>query len=379
MASSGRDGGRMLQERSSSDLLASLVLSYFIAILLYAVLIFTGGVWNQLANTRLLSPLLRGGVVALTDADAGFILGVPDLKYYVASQDPVKWELVLLAAAVFALMWWLKSLQFNDIARAGGLARSTGENARAYLYGVGMNRFLPFNGGAVASSTALAKQGATLTQAAKVVYVSELFLVFELVFFSILGIFLLSWTTWLALMFWALVILAASYLFVYGRHRRGAPPSIGRGAVRNAAATVRGLMTQPGRLLKLALLSIIAFALKDVAAYVIAMAFSSPNIIMHPDPKILLMAIVAGHIARFIPVTPGGIGQFEWAFAAALYIGGMGMPEAVSIAVLFHLMDYVVSIVLLGAVSLRYGAGADTRQVLRTMRRTPVLATEIQR
>ena len=67
------------------------------------------GVWNILANTRILDLLTRGGIVALTDTDQGLVYGVPDPQYYVASQDPVDWDLVLLAGLMFLTMWGVKA------------------------------------------------------------------------------------------------------------------------------------------------------------------------------------------------------------------------------------------------------------------------------
>jgi len=70
------------------------------------------------------------------------------------------------------------------------------------------------------------------------------------------------------------------------------------------------------------------------------MAFTSTHVILNVNFTILLMAIVASYIARLIPVTPGGIGQFEWGFAAGLYLGGLGWPECVTIAVLDNFVRY---------------------------------------
>ncbi len=63
--------------------------------------------------------------------------------------------------------------------------------------------------------------------------------------------------------------------------------------------------------------------------------------------SVLLMGVVGGYIARLIPVTPGGIGQFEWGFAAALYVGGLGLPECVAIAILDNFIRYVTGTLLL--------------------------------
>src|SRR5262249_38285381 len=97
---------------------------------------------------------------------------------------------------------------------------------------------------------------------------------------------------------------------------------------------------------KLTIISLLAFGIEDIAAYMIAMAFTSTHVVLNVNFSILLMAIVASYIARLIPVTPGGIGQFEWGFAAGLYLGGVGWPECVTIAFLSHDVRHVTGPIL---------------------------------
>jgi len=82
----------------------------------------------------------------------------------------------------------------------------------------------------------------------------------------------------------------------------------------------------------------------------------------------LLMALVAGFLARLVPLTPGGIGQFEWGFATALYLGGVGMPEAASMAILFSLLRYGVGGLTDLVLLLFYPVDTDTSTVLAASR-----------
>src|SRR6185295_235959 len=118
------------------------------------------------------------------------------------------------------------------------------------------------------------------------------------------------------------------------------------GSWREVADTVRALARQPLALTTMAVLSLLAFGLEDIAAYVIAQAFTSTHVVLNVNFSILLVAIVASYIARLIPITPGGIGQFEWGFAAGLYLGGLGFPECVTIAILDNFFRYVTGSLL---------------------------------
>src|SRR5207249_208650 len=93
-------------------------------------------------------------------------------------------------------------------------------------------------------------------------------------------------------------------------------------------------------LVTLAFLSLIAFGVEDIAAYFGAMAFSGDHVRLHVDFSILLMGVCGSYIARFIPLTPGGYGQFELGFATSLYVAGVGLPEAVTIAFLDNMLRY---------------------------------------
>jgi uncharacterized membrane protein YbhN (UPF0104 family) len=322
---------------------------------LLAALIWASGIWNFLANTRLLDLLIKGGVVALRDDQPGFILGVPDLSYYVKSQDPIDWPLVFVAVLVFLAFWWIKALQYHGFARFAGVAGSFGQHTRAYFYGQSAHRVLPYNAGNVAMASAFAGFGGTpIDRASLVVFLGEVSIVFETVVFAAYALYDLGWGLWLAQMFWPVVILAASWLFL---RRSRSFPEVGaiQGTWQEWKQTLAALWREPRTLGRLSLLGLIAFGLEDIAAFVIAMAFTGDRVIIDVPFGVLLMGVVGSYVARLIPVTPGGIGQFEWGFALALYWGGLGFPECVTLAVLDNLIRYVTGSFLGGAVILSHG------------------------
>jgi uncharacterized membrane protein YbhN (UPF0104 family) len=322
------------------DRVWSFAFSYLLGAFLLGSLIYFSGVWNFLANTRLLAVLINTGIVSYHDALAGIVKGVPDLKYFLKSQDPVKWGLVELAGLIFLLFWLIKAVQFHGFARFCGIPGTFTQHARAYLEGIGVNRFLPFNLGNVFMAKMLANQGAPINRSAQAIFLGEIFVVFEIVVYALYGPYGLGWSVWLAQIFWSFVILGICYLFA--RPSKLYPEqTLLPISWHEIAQMLRALARKPMTLTTLAVLSLIAFGLEDIGAYVIAMAFTSTHVILNVNFSILLMAIVASYIARLIPVTPGGIGQFEWGFAAGLYLGGLGFPECVTIAVLDNFIRYV--------------------------------------
>ncbi len=340
-----RTSDSLAEDRRRVDRVWSYTFSYVLGVGLLFALIWSSGIWNFLANTRVLSLLIDGGIVSYHDAQTGFIRGVPDLKYYLKSQDPVKWGLVEGAALLFILFWVIKALQFRALCNLTGARGTFSQHARFYFEAIGVGRFLPFNQGAVHLVRSMEAQGAPAQPVAQAAFLAELFVVLEIVVYAAYGPYAMGWSVWLAQIFWSLVILGICYLLA--RPNRFYPESsivpLHWSEVKDS---VRALARRPMDLTKLTILSLLAFGLEDIGAYMIAMGFTSRHVILNVNFNILLMAIVASYIARLIPITPGGIGQFEWGFAAGLYLGGVGWPECVTIACLDNFIRYATGTIL---------------------------------
>ncbi len=352
--------------RRAGELPAAFVLAYAIGFLAVAALVHFSGVWNVLANTRLLDLLARGGVIAFTDADQGLVQGIPDPSYYVASQESIDWELVLLAAALFIGVWVAKAIQFHGICRFLGLEGSTGEHARAWFYGHGINRLLPYDAGKVASASALEGDGADGARAAQAVFLSSVLTVIEVAlvgFYALLAVGLGQWTSEL---FWATVILVVAYLMV--RPDRAHAKAARRETLRAAREALTAVARRPATLARLLGLGVLSIVLVDFAAYALSQAFTTTVVVLNVEGDALLTAIVAGYVARLIQFTPGGLGQWEWGFAAALYVGGLGFPEAGTLAILMTALRYFTGGIVFGIVTTTYGVKTNLRRVLRVFR-----------
>jgi len=350
-------GDRIVVGRRNGNIVGSFLLSYLVAAFLLSSLVYFAGTWEVLAISRFLDFLIRVGVIQYHDKGTGWVEGVADSTFYYQSQLPVDWLLVFVAAGIFLLFWGIKVVQFHGIARLYGIDGSLGQHGRAYLYGLGISRWFPFRLGEVATVAVLTGQGHSQDRATAAVFACTLFVVFEIPAFAFIGLLLMGWTPWLAQVFWSLVILAVLYAWVRqsGRTVAARPHQEQR---REARVVVRSFASKPGALAQLGILSLLAFGLEDIAAYVIANAFD-----IGVDFSVLLMGVVGSYVARLIPLTPGGIGQFEWGFAAALYVGGVGLPEAAAIAILDNLVRYVAGTLVLGSVLLWYRVETDLHSV----------------
>lgn len=367
---------RRQEARTTGDVVWSFVFSYALALLFYVSLVWGAGFWDFVANTRILSVLIDSGIVKLHDGQQGLVEGMPSLLYYLKSQDPVEWGLVAISGVLFIVVWGMRASVFHGIARLAGLGGSPGAHARAYLYGRGIDRLMPFNIGEVATASTLQGQGASLGGAASVAFTSRLFFAFEILVFAVIGLGYIGWTTWLQQVVWGLVILGATYLLIHPVRR----PSrmLSEGAWPAARRSFYALAQRPMSMGWMALTSIGAFGLELLAAYVISQAFTDENVILNIHSLLLLMGLVAGHLARWYKVTPGGLGQFEWGFAAALYLGGVGIPEAVVVAVLFTVLRYLAGGLVFGVLVAASGVETNLSRVFRLFRGPPEAAPEPQ-
>ncbi len=349
--------------RTSSSFLGSLPLSVGVMLLLLGSLIYLAGTWAIIANTRLLNLLISGGIIAYHDRQAGFIEGVADHKYYLKAQDPVAWSIVALVLVIYLLIAALKASQFHMLARTFGITGALGDHARAHFYGLLYKDTMPFHFGDAATAAALEAQGAPLERSRPAIFALNLFFFFEVTVFALFALLNLGWAVWLFQLIWAIAIITGLYLWTRpakaDRKRAETPKPLAA-----ALGHIAAFGQHPLRLVGLCLLSLVTFGLRDAAAYFTAMAFSSQNVLLNIDPSLMLVGVIAGYIASFIRLTPGGIGQFEWGFTAALYIGGVGLPEAATVALLVSVLRYTAMLILFVVTTLWYTAPANFRAIV---------------
>ena len=327
----------LVKKNVAAEFQRTFALSIFVAIMLIGGLIYSAGPWNILANTRVLGFLIDSGVVKYHDRDAGFIEGVADHAYYLKSQEPVEWGVIGLAFIILIAFWLLEAYRYHDIARYHGFTGSYGKHARGFLVGLIHKKAMPLHIGETATAAELQENGFQPNRVYSVQFLTKVFLVFSIGMYAIFGLLGTGWSLWLLQLLLALTLLGISYWWARPSNREGR----GTSTISAIKDHLKELLHRPGRLSRLGLISLVAFGMEDVVAYLLTNAFSTQQVLLHVGFELLLVAFVAGYIARLIPITPGGIGQFEWGFAGALYLGGVGWPEAVSVALLYSVFYYV--------------------------------------
>jgi uncharacterized membrane protein YbhN (UPF0104 family) len=132
---------------------------------------------------------------------------------------------------------------------------------------------------------------------------------------------------------------------------------------------VRTLAQRPGAFATLIAQSLAVFILEVIVAYFVSQAFTSANVLLNLEWQLVMVGVLGAHIARLIPLTPGGLGQYEWGFILAIYVAGGGFGAATTTALITHAILYVTAtLMMVGAI--RGGATTDLRRTLDRFRRT---------
>src|SRR5262245_43621193 len=349
------------------DLIGSFTLSYFVGGALLVALFYYGGPWNILANTRFLDTLINGGIIRYHDMNIGYVKQVPHPKYYLQSQDPIDWKYVYAAAVIYLVFWVLMSFQFHGIARFCGLRGTLGEHSRAFIYGDCYNRFFPFWMGNVATTSALEGQGASRKGANMVLYIQDLFVLWATIVFAFIGLFIFGWKSLFLQLMWPFVILGVTWYLAKSI------PHLAEAKDKNCWAAawdvVKGLAHKPVLLLRLSTLALLCVLCDDFCPYFVSRAFTSDHVIMNVDFFTIQNGVVAGYICRLILYTPGGIGTYEWGFACALAMSGVGFPECATIALLDSLVRNVTYTIGFVVLKLFYKVETDYGSVLEIFTR----------
>jgi uncharacterized membrane protein (UPF0182 family)/uncharacterized membrane protein YbhN (UPF0104 family) len=338
--------------RSGSPAAAHLryALSGALGLLLLIPLVVLAGPWSVAASTRALDLLIRGGLVQLTDMDAGYVAGVPEAELYLRSQSPIDAAMLVLAALVLGAAWVVRSLRGPALVAARGSSVPWRWTFAVALHAEAGSRLLPFDRAEVRFRRHLTRQGVPRDEASRAVNALRAISAIELLSFAVLAGLFVGVTVWLESMFWAVVVVVVAALLA--RNPSAAARRQRRRAARSMAAAGLARLQGSARLAVVAL-SFAALPLEEMAAYLVVQSLSSDVVILGGmTPVVLLVALVAGKLGSLVKVTPGGLGQFELAFAAALYAQGQGLAEAVTVTLVFALLRYLTAGILLAASSL---------------------------
>ena len=99
--------------------------------------------------------------------------------------------------------------------------------------------------------------------------------------------------------------------------------------------------------------SIVIWLLDTLVCYCVVLMFGQQI-----SFAVVLLAVVIGNLVKAVPITPGGIGTYEFAVAATMGIAGVPYATAVSIAIIDHDLIKNLITAIGGIISIKY-LGSD--------------------
>lgn len=346
----------------------AVIFGWALAIACFVWMLIQADPWNVLANTRVLDLFVSLGIIQYSDQQLGIIEGLPELELWVRSQDPVEVWLLLAGLALYLAYWLVEARRFRASLELVGATVPRRKADRAFLFGAGYGRFLPFRVRDAAIELALEPSPHDREPHAPVdphhlrqgVAVFEhSVLLFQIGLFAIVGFIIQGFAATVNQALPGLIILGAAFLAV--RKTGLMSPTWFKDFVHNS----RHLLRSPRAWSHVASWAVLSMLLDDIAPYLFAQALTSTHVIMGIPFITIQGAVLSGYIATRLRITPKGIGQYELAFAMSLNFAGVGMPEAVTIALVDsaarHLIGIIISLAArrriphrLGAVLTRY-------------------------
>jgi len=308
----------------------------------------------------------RTGLIALALAVVA-LAGVAwqlDWPAVLAVWAEVAWPWVLVTAAVNIANTWIEGLRWQTVLRASDIRVKAHRAFAAMLVGTVGNVLLPLKLGEAARAWSLARiERVPLPTVMSTVVLDRIIdgvaIVPMLAVLLIAGVPLgLKLPSGRATAIGVLAAAAILALLVAGARRLRARHGAGSGSpvAPHLEAFVRGLATLRRRhsLARAGALALLSWCTRTVVVWSMFPAFG-----LAASPLHALLTLVTINVSIVVVATPGNVGTFELAAAAALHLLGAPAEVAVSFALALHLAE-VVPTALMGALTIwRLGLQLD--------------------
>ncbi len=282
---------------------------------------FRKGILELFANFRILDELADMGIVRVADVGSGF-LNV-DLDLIAVSNRKFGWAPFYLALAFVSLSLLLRGIRQRLLASHFGFPHSVKGQIGSYFFGRGMNLFFPFGPGDLGVARALDGGDGTSAAAAAVVFHNRVFELLGILVVLLVGLIYLGWGGAVTTVLWTVFLMAAVVSLTQPLGWSGHAAArwnvfANIWAAFNGRALVQALgrlLSNPGFLLGVLLLSVGTLLMEIAGYWWIKQAFSSPMddyVLMKDLPFVPFAVVAAGAgITRIIPYTFASFGIYE--------------------------------------------------------------------
>ena len=294
-----------------------------------------------LANLTILDDLADLGVVRDMDVGTGFIMAAPE--YMLKSRRAVVGSLLAISFLAIAGSYLARAFRIRLLGNHYGIPSSVNNQILAYFYGRGINTVLPFGPGELGSAQILERNGAEREQAYLTVFAARIFEVVGIAGFLLIALALSGWGGAIVPFLFCAILVVLITIATRPVGNAFANPSAFRTGLWEAVQgsyfvrVLRELAeTSFGLAVGLTCLSVFALGLELAGLYFLKQAFSSREFFLLSDLPLsaYMMAIGAANLTRVIPLTPGGMGLYEFVLVTVFSIYGGDYHAATTVAIL---------------------------------------------
>ena len=326
---------------------------------------FRQGILEMFANFRLLDELVDMGIVRAADVGSGLL--TVDLDLIGISNRSFGLGPFFVALTLVALSLLLRGIRQRLLASHFGFPHSGNGQVASYFFGRGMNLFFPFGPGDLAIARALDGGAGTSEAAASVVFYNRAFELLAILVVLLVGLVYLGWGGAVTALLWTVFLVAATVSLTRPLGWSGKAASrfnifANIWAAFNGRALLQGLgrlLSHPGFLLGLLVLSVVTLLAEIVGYWSIKQAFSSPmdDYVLMKNLRFLDFTIViaVANITRIVPYTFASLGIYETASVVMFWVFGEGFLSGTTIALLDSMLINTLTFIFF-IVSMRVSA-----------------------
>jgi len=308
---------------------------------------FRSGVLEMAANFRVLDELADLGIVKVADVGDGWLnvdldlIGVSDRRFGGSA---------FALAIVFALIsLLLRGIRQRFLARHFHGGPSPGPMV-SYFFGRGLNLFFPFGPGELGAAQSMTDGGIPADTATTIVFHNRLFELVAILLVLGAGVVYLGWEGSV----WPLCLAVLLVAAVVSLTRPLGDATAGGGGLnpfrrlwdafngRELMAAFQQLVSTPGLLVGITVLSVTALGVETLAYWCIKQAFSSPlddYVLMKDLPFVHFgIAIAVAATTRVLPFTFASIGIYEIVSVAMFRVFDEGFLAGTTVALLDSLL-----------------------------------------
>lgn len=348
---------------------------------------FRRAILGLFANFRILDELADLGFVRLADVGSG-MLNV-DAGALAVSNRQFGWAPFYVAVTFASLSLFLRGIRQRLLASHFGFPHPGKGQISSYFFGRGMNLFFPFGPGDLAVARALDGGDGTSEAANAVVFHNRMFELLGILVPLFVGLIYVGWGGAVTAAIWTVFLVAATVSLTRPLGWSSVESSRWNPlrhvwAAFNGRALVQALgklLANPGFLLGVLLLSVIAMTMEALGYWYIKQAFSSPleDLVLMKDFPFAQFSIVVGvaGITRIIPYTFASFGVYELVSVVMYWVFEQGFLSGTTVTLLESLLINTLTFVFF-IVAMRVSPCPSILETWRMFFRRSELAAETQ-